>query len=112
MHLNHSLLPDCDSRVSSLRTGDFSVVKARGHWEGDLWHSLSFCNGMANPSGCIFHPVTAGVGLSPSSDLRAHFGSGTESRVNFIDIRWPSGIVQTVREVASDLVLKIEGPQK
>jgi hypothetical protein len=48
----------------------------------------------------------------PSRDPRAHFGSGTESKVNSIDIRWPSGIVQTVRDVASDLVLKIEGPPK
>jgi enediyne biosynthesis protein E4 len=88
------------------------VVKARGHWDGDLWHSLHLCNGMATPSGCIFHPVTAGVGLSPSSDPRAHFGSGTESKANSIDMRWPSGIVQTVRDAASALVIKIEGPPK
>jgi hypothetical protein len=88
------------------------VVKACGHWDGDLWHSLYFSNGKATPSGCIFHPVRAGVGPMSSRDPRAHFGSGTESKVNSIDIRWPSGIVQTVRDVASDLVLKIEGPPK
>jgi hypothetical protein len=52
------------------------------------------------------------VGLLPSGDPRVHFGSGTESKVASIEVRWPSGIVQTVTNVAADQVLKIKGPQK
>lgn len=94
--------------MNSLRTGDFFLAKALGHWVGGF---LYFCSGIATPSGCIFHPLATGVGLLPSSDPHVHFGSGTESKVASIDIRWPSGIVQTVTEVASDQVLKIESPQ-
>jgi hypothetical protein len=88
------------------------VVMTLGHWDGDLWHSLSFCNGIATPAGCIFHPVTAEVGLLSSSDRRAHFSPGTESKVASIEVRWPSEIVRSVTEMAADQVLKIERPPK
>jgi enediyne biosynthesis protein E4 len=67
---------------------------------------------MTTPSGCIFDPVTTSVGLFPFSDLRVHFASGTESKAASIQVRWPSGTVQTVKDVAADQILKIEGPQK
>ena len=95
--------------MNSLRTGDFFLAKALGHWVGG---SLYFCSGIATPSGCIFHPLATGVGFLPSSDPRVHFVFGIESKLASIDIRWPSGIAQTVTEVASDQVLKIESPQK
>lgn len=98
--------------MNSLRTGEFFLAKALGRWIGALWRSLYFCSGIATPSGCILHPVATGVGLLTSSGPRVHFGSGTESKVASIDIRWPIGIVQAVTDVAPDQVLKIEGPPK
>ena len=32
-------------------------------------------------------------------DLRVHFGLGAASRVDEIEVRWPSGKVQTVKDV-------------
>ena len=112
MQLNHSRPPNHGSRVNSLRTGDFFVAKTLGRWVSALWRSLYFCSGITTPFGCIFPPVTTSVGLLPSSDPRVHFGSGTESKVASIEVRWPSGIVQTLTDVAADQVLKIEGPPK
>ena len=112
MQLNHNRRPPHDSKVNSLRTGYFFLAKALGHWVGALWRSLHSCSGIATPSGCIFHPVTTSVGHLPFSDPRVHFGSGTENKVASIEIHWPSGIVQTVSDVAADQVLKIEGPKK
>ena len=53
--------------------------------------------------------TTAGSYLS-SSDKRAHFGLGRASVVQDIEIRWPSGIVQTLRNVAADRIVRIDEP--
>ena len=53
--------------------------------------------------------TTAGSYLS-SSDKRVHFGLGPETVVRSIDIRWPSGIRQTMKNVRVDQILKIEEP--
>jgi enediyne biosynthesis protein E4 len=36
------------------------------------------------------------------SDIRAHFGLGTATRVDRIDIRWPSGLVESATGVTAD----------
>jgi hypothetical protein len=45
-----------------------------------------------------------------SSDKRAHFGLGAETSVRTVEIRWPSGTVQTVKDVPIDRVLRVEEP--
>jgi enediyne biosynthesis protein E4 len=52
---------------------------------------------------------TAGSYLS-SSDKRVHFGLGKERMAQKIEIRWPSGIRQTVKDVAADQILEINEP--
>jgi hypothetical protein len=53
--------------------------------------------------------TTAGSYLS-SSDKRVHFGLGSDTMVRTIDIHWPSGIRQTMKDVRVDQILKIEEP--
>ena len=36
------------------------------------------------------------------SDIRAHFGLGQATRVDRVEIRWPSGLVETARGLAAD----------
>jgi hypothetical protein len=45
-----------------------------------------------------------------SSDKRVHFGLGGESIAQRIEIRWPSGIRQTLKDVSGDQILKIDEP--
>jgi hypothetical protein len=52
---------------------------------------------------------TAGSYLS-SSDKRIHFGLGAESVTQSIEIRWPSGIRQTLKNVHCDQVLQVDEP--
>ena len=52
---------------------------------------------------------TAGSYLS-SNDKRAHFGLGADSVARSIEIRWPSGIRQTLTDVAGDRIVKIDEP--
>jgi hypothetical protein len=51
----------------------------------------------------------AGSYLS-SSDKRVHFGLGAETVGQSLEIRWPSGIVQILRQVSADQVLQIDEP--
>jgi enediyne biosynthesis protein E4 len=52
---------------------------------------------------------TAGSYLS-SSDKRVHFGLGLESFAQSIEIRWPSGIQQTLKNVRADQILQVDEP--
>jgi hypothetical protein len=51
--------------------------------------------------------TTAGSYLS-SSDKRVHFGLGSDAAAQTIEIRWPSGIVQTLRNVHSGQILQVD----
>ena len=53
--------------------------------------------------------TTAGSYLS-SSDKRVHFGLGAETVARTIEIRWPSGSRQTLKDVRVDQILKVEEP--
>ncbi len=53
--------------------------------------------------------TTAGSYLS-SSDKRVHFGLGLETAAQRVDIRWPSGIRQTLRDIRGDQILQVQEP--
>jgi hypothetical protein len=52
---------------------------------------------------------TAGSYLS-SNDKRAHFGLGNDAAAQSIEIRWPSGTVQRLKNIAGDRVLVVDEP--
>jgi enediyne biosynthesis protein E4 len=53
--------------------------------------------------------TTAGSYLS-SGDKRVHFGLGKQTKVSTIEIRWPSGTTQTLKDVRADQILQIDEP--
>jgi enediyne biosynthesis protein E4 len=55
-----------------------------------------------------WNEVTTSVGYASSSDSRVHFGLGANLHIKEIDIRWPSGIRQSLHGVAVDRVMTIE----
>jgi len=57
-----------------------------------------------------WNEVTTAVGYTSASDSRVHFGLGKNARVKEINVRWPSGIRQTLHNVAADQVLTVEEP--
>jgi len=50
---------------------------------------------------------TAGSYLS-ASDRRTHFGLGSENVVKYLEVRWPSGVVQRVEGVKANQILTVE----
>jgi hypothetical protein len=58
-----------------------------------------------------WNEATTAVGYASSSDSRVHFGLGKNASIKEMEIRWPSGIKQVLRDVASDRVLTVEEPR-
>ena len=52
--------------------------------------------------------VRSGSGYLSQNDLRLHFGIGTHKRIDSIEVRWPSGVVDIIREVAPNQILTIK----
>jgi hypothetical protein len=52
--------------------------------------------------------IAGGGSYLSQSDLRANFGLGTSTRVQTVEIRWPSGQKQEFRDVVSDKFYLIE----
>jgi hypothetical protein len=59
----------------------------------------------------LYNHVTTSVGFMSSSDRRVHFGLGSERMISSIEVRWPGGIVQTLKNVQTDQILKIDEPR-
>lgn len=58
----------------------------------------------------LWNHVTTSIGFMSSSDRRCHFGLGSESKLDYVEIRWPSGIVQRVDHPEPDRIHRIEEP--
>jgi hypothetical protein len=65
------------------------------------------------PSGLRqYQHVSTVNGIYSASDKRVHFGLGNENTVKSIEIRWPSGIRQTLQNIKADQILKIAESEK
>ncbi|HTT65793.1 MAG TPA: CRTAC1 family protein [Bryobacteraceae bacterium] len=60
----------------------------------------------------LYNHVSVSVGFMSSSDKRVHFGLGDETRIASIEIRWPSGIRQVLKDVAADQILHFDEPPR
>jgi hypothetical protein len=61
-------------------------------------------------SGAQWNRVTTATGYGSSSDRTVFFGIGKDAVVNRVEIHWPGGTLQTMRDVAADRYLTVEEP--
>jgi hypothetical protein len=59
-------------------------------------------------NGSQMETVTTASSYLSSSDKRVHFGLGKESSVQKIEIRWPSGIRQILKNMRGDQILQVD----
>ena len=59
-----------------------------------------------------FNHMTTAVGYASSSSAGVHFGTDKLEKIDRIEIRWPSGVVQVLRNVATNQVLEVYEPSK
>ena len=69
---------------------------------------------------CVTHPagetkaheqideVRSGGGYISQNDLRVHFGIGKAEKVDLLEIRWPSGQVDTLKELQPNQVIFVK----
>jgi hypothetical protein len=114
---------DNDGRVDVVvtRLGERPVVLMNRPGIANHWLGLKLVGRRSNRDGigAIVHVKTAAgeqwnqattaVGYASSSDVRVHFGLGPASRAT-VDIRWPSGLIQKLGEIAADRYLVVREP--
>jgi hypothetical protein len=61
--------------------------------------------------GAQYNHMTTSVGYASSSAGPVHFGLGTDNSAESVEVRWPAGAVQTLRNVAGDRLLKVQEPK-
>jgi hypothetical protein len=52
--------------------------------------------------------VRSGGSYLSQSDLSLHFGVGRETKIDLLDLRWPSGMVDQIRNLAADGVITVK----
>jgi hypothetical protein len=66
---------------------------------------------LVTKNGTQYNHMTTSVGYASSSDGPVHFGLGPDAVALSIEVRWPSGITQTLRDVAADRVISVKEPE-
>jgi hypothetical protein len=115
---------DNDGRVDAVVTandGPMYVLLNKTE-TGNHWLTLKLVGHASNRDGIGAEvTVTTAAGIQKntvstacsylsSCDKRAHFGLGAETAVKAVEIRWPSGITQTLKDVRGDRELAIDEP--
>jgi hypothetical protein len=65
---------------------------------------------LTSASGSQYGTVSTASSYLSSSDKRVHFGLGREKAAQKIEIHWPSGIRQTLKDVSADQILEVNEP--
>jgi hypothetical protein len=96
-----------------------NVSESTGHWLTlRLKGVLSNRDGigarvhMVSASGEQWNRVTTSIGYGGSSDRLVHFGLGRDSAAQSIEVEWPSGIRQVLRNVAADRYYEWKEPAR
>ena len=63
-------------------------------------------------SGAQYNHMTTSCGYASSSAGPVHFGLGTNASADSVEIHWPSGIVQEMKDVAGDRVVTVKEAAK
>jgi hypothetical protein len=92
-----------------------NTTAATGHWLGiQLIGSKSSRDGLGAricvtmPDGQkLYNHATTSVGYASSSEKIVRFGLGKEDHARSVEIRWPSGRIQTVENILADRILEV-----
>ncbi len=63
-------------------------------------------------AGAQYNHMTTSAGYASSSAGPVHFGLGASASASLVEVRWPSGIVQQMRDVAGNRVVVVKEPEK
>jgi len=103
------------SSIGSMAEIWFNTTPSRGHWilietigRKSNRDGIGTTLKVTAASGRVqYNHVTTSVGYLSSSDRRVHFGLGDDAVIEKLELRWPSGRIQTLKNLAVDRVLKV-----
>lgn len=67
---------------------------------------------LVTKAGAQFNEVSFSGGYASSSAGPVHFGLGGSASADSVEIRWPSGIVQVLKDVAGGRIVKVKEPPR
>lgn len=89
-------------------------VGISGHWLGvSLRGRISSRTPVGAKVSChysggrVVRWITSGTSYLAANDMRAWFGLGSSTHVERLEVRWPSGLVQTWHDVAVDQIVEV-----
>ncbi len=117
---------DHDGRQDLLITalGDRPFLLHNRSSNKNHWLTLQLEGTLSNRSGYgVLLTLTAGdltlksearcpTGFLTQGDTRPHFGLGARSKIDRLELRWPSGQVQVLTNIAADQILKVKEPKQ
>ncbi len=56
----------------------------------------------------LIDEVRSGSSYNSNSDMRVHFGLGAATKVDFVEIRWPSGLVEHFEDLTVDAIHSVK----
>jgi enediyne biosynthesis protein E4 len=117
---------DGDLDVVVNTVNDFPQLLRCDSTTGNNWIKIKTIGTKSNRSGigarikCITHlpgekalhpqidEVRSGGGYFSQNDLRVHFGIGKAEKVELLEIRWPSGVVETLRDIKPNQLIFVK----
>jgi len=117
---------DGDLDVVVNTVNDFPELLRCDSTTGNNWIKIKTVGTKSNRSGigarlrCVTHPpgeknahsqideVRSGGGYFSQNDLRVHFGIGKAEKVELLEIRWPSGRVETLKDIKPNQVILVK----
>ncbi len=67
---------------------------------------------LVTKSGAQYNHMTTACGYASSSAGPVHFGLGKDASAELVEIHWPSGIVETLKNVEADRVVVVKEPSR
>jgi hypothetical protein len=65
---------------------------------------------LTTSKGMQFATVSTAASYLSANDKRAHFGLGSDAAAQSIEIHWPSGTVQMLKNISGDRMLVVDEP--
>jgi enediyne biosynthesis protein E4 len=117
---------DGDIDVVVNTVNDYPQVLRCDSRTGNNWIKIKAIGIKSNRSGigarlrCVTQPpgeakphqqideVRSGGGYFSQNDLRVHFGIGKAEKVELLELRWPSGLVESLKDIKSNQVIYVK----
>ncbi|MGB2622919.1 MAG: CRTAC1 family protein [Candidatus Acidiferrum sp.] len=117
---------DGDIDVAVNTVNDYPQLLRCDSQLGNNWLKIKTIGTKSNRSGigarlhCVTHPpgetkphqqideVRSGGSYISQNDLRVHFGIGKAEKVDLLEIRWPSGVVDTLKDVMPNQLIVVK----